>query len=139
MGPYLSSDSFRKILEKLLDKGCRIVHTVPMSITFFIEGQPENAQELNVSNTNGYALLNRLGIEADYSGAVDADTMLGASLLALAVNENDDGVADTVDTGLKGATMIYCGLRVGYWEEKLSVMADIATMAKELNRRVVWC
>ena len=112
-----------------------------MSITFFIEGQPEGTDhlEINVSNTNGYAMLDRLGIELDYSGAVEADTMLGASLLALGVNTNDDGVASTTDIGSGGATIIEGGLRAGYWEEKLSRMADLATAAKFWDRKVVWC
>lgn len=112
-----------------------------MSITFYIEGQPEGSDdaEFNVSNTNGYMLLNRLGIEADYSGSAKADVMLGASLLALATNASDDGVASTTDVGAGGATIIECGLRAGYWEDRLSSMADLATMAKELDRKVVWC
>ena len=58
-----------------------------MSITFYIEGQPEASDdvEFNVSNTNGTMLLNRLGVEFDYCGSIEADTMLGAALLALAV------------------------------------------------------
>jgi hypothetical protein len=93
---------------------------------------------VNVSNTNASLLLERLGIEFDYSGQIDAEDLLGRALVAN-VGRDDSGMASTTDRGAGGATIIDCGLRPGYFDERMAQLVEVAEYAKTVGTgKVQW-
>lgn len=105
-----------------------------MSITFGVKGFPENAPELNVSNTNGMAIQRMLGMEPDYCGSLDPSQLLAALAVAnpgSIVRESHDnmGVDVTVDGVKPIVRIIECGLsedRIEFYIERLTRIAEHA-------------
>lgn len=115
-----------------------------MSITFsaqsFIEDSEETwgaMESVNVSNVNARFLLENLGLEFDYSGAVDAEQFLGAILVAQGIAPVDEGRPWNELPG-PGMRTIDGGRRPGYLQDQLLELTKVAQQAKELGRRVQW-
>jgi len=121
-----------------------------VSITFYAAQETEDAEgriinmvrslsafEVNVSNSNAFALLDRLGIEADYCGTMTAEDFLGRTMVAN-VGRFDDGIESTTERGQGGATIIDCGLRPGYFEDRMSSLAELASAAATRGLLVAW-
>lgn len=121
-----------------------------MSITFYAAQETEDAEgriismvealdafEVNVSNSNAFALLDRLGIEADYCGSMAAEDFLGRAMVAN-VGRLDDGIDSTTERGRGGATVIDCGLRPGYYADRMTSLAELASKAAAHGYLVAW-
>jgi len=78
---------------------------------------------VNVSNNNAVGIFERLGVEFDYCGSMSAADMLGKAMVANV--GGDDSGTDTVQDG----NMIHCGLRAGYYEQKMDEIAAVAQWA----------
>jgi hypothetical protein len=127
---------------------CRQPGTVPI--------YAEVAPEMNVSNTNAFGILEALGfVDVDdaaqcaieggsdespswCSGVVSADDLLGRVLMAQALAPIDPGRSPERTIGSQGATVIDAGRRVGYLQEKLETLGEIATWAKSRNLSIAW-
>ena len=78
-------------------------------------------------------------------GSMEADEFLGFVLVALA-DERDEAAVPAVEmprpvdeTGApRGARFIDCGLPAGYVSARLRELADLATLASRLDRKVQW-
>ena len=92
--------------------------------------------DMNVANSNAAMILERLGVEFDYCGSIDATDMLGRAMVGN-VGRSDDGM-EAHATRDGGATMIDCGFRPGYFAEKFGVLADMATFAMERGLVIAW-
>jgi len=121
-----------------------------VSITFYAAQETEDAEgriinmvrdleafEVNVSNSNAFALLDRLGIEADYCGSMAAEDFLGRAMVAN-VGRFDDGIESSTERGQGGATVIDCGLRPGYFEDRMASLANLASAATARGFLVAW-
>lgn len=95
--------------------------------------------EVNVSNANARTLLDRLGYDTENGlvGSATADDFLGRVLTAN-VGHSDDGVERATTKIPGGATYIDMGVRPGYYDEKMSYLADVASIAKSLDLMIVW-
>lgn len=98
---------------------------------------------LNVSNANARAILDRLGYEVDEYGIVGEATpedLLGRALVGN-VGRDDSGV-DAVETPGEwfggGATMIDCGIRPGYFEDRMAALVALASHAMDRNLMISW-
>lgn len=108
-----------------------------------IEADP--SPEVNVSNTNAMHLLGLLGFpsqsdeDGSLCGSTTAEDFLGRVLLAQAVNPSDAGVPVTETVGQGGAVLIAMGRRVGYSDDRLAELRDLADFAVDRGRDVQWC
>lgn len=93
--------------------------------------------ELNVSNANAAAILERLGLEADEYGVLDPADMLGRVMVGN-IGRSDDGMADSVSVGSGGAINVDCGVRAGYFADRFGALADLVMVASDRNMLVVW-
>jgi hypothetical protein len=65
-------------------------------------------------------------------------TSSGARALTGNFGRDDEGI-DTVDEQVEGgATMIHCGVRPGYFADRLGAIADLAVEAKRRGLLVAW-
>ena len=88
---------------------------------------------LNVSNRNAALIIERLGVEFDYCGSIDADDLLGRALVGN-VGRDDSG-----DPAIEIApNFIEGGLRAGYFDDRLGEIVEIATWAKANGAFVAW-
>jgi hypothetical protein len=105
--------------------------------------------EVNVSNANARLILDALGLEAgDLTGALDAPGFQARVLTALALAPEDAGVPmhqlvpgeSTVFGSVVegGATVIDCGRREGYLQERLAELLAVADAAILAGREVTW-
>lgn len=108
-----------------------------------IESDP--APTLNVSNANARHLLGLLGLTSEseedgcLSGSTMAEDFLGRVLLAQAVNPTDAGVPVVEEVGQGGMTLVKMGRRVGYADERLTSLRELADFAIDRGRSVQWC
>jgi hypothetical protein len=138
-----------------------------MSITFSIEGRRHDCKEpwecgecllfnVNVSNTNAYAILEWLGLNPDPWGQAnncdptDFAARCRRRLWPEAFNE-DQGVQPTADgrpidtssdesmeKSVEGARVIDCGRRPGYLKDRTAQLLVLADEAIRLGSKVVW-
>lgn len=113
-----------------------------MSITFYagFEESPkrwnyvESVEPVNVSNSNGYALIAALRFTAEDGGMepVDIDTFIARCTAALrnAMRSPDPGVAVQETIGARGATFIDCGRPEGYLESRIRQLSELAREGK---------
>lgn len=95
--------------------------------------------EMNVSNTNARGLLELLGLDVeDMSGEVDAKGLVGRILMAQALASGDVGRPAISESSEGSPTMIDCGRSVGYYDSRLTELAEIARWSAEHDRLVVW-
>ncbi|MET4144162.1 hypothetical protein [Arthrobacter sp. UYCo732] len=107
-----------------------------------IESAP--SPEMNVSNANAMHLLELLGLpstpfEGSLAGSTTPEDFMGRVLLAEAINPADAGVPVTTTTSEGGATMVQMGRRVGYSEDRLAALRELADFAVDRGRDVQWC
>jgi len=123
-----------------------------MSITFNVARETEHPEfgtvieavpgfdrySVNVSNANAFALLDRLGIEdPDYCGSIEAEDFLGRTMVAN-VGRPDDGVGSAEFRGEGGCTVIDCGVRPGYFDDRMGSLATLASIALGGGYFVSW-
>jgi hypothetical protein len=91
---------------------------------------------VNMANANAAHVLSALGLDTmDLAGGEPAETFLGRVLMALAVAPADAGVpAHTVGS----ERFIDCGRSVGYLQERLSQLHELALSAKEHGCEISW-
>jgi hypothetical protein len=102
-----------------------------MSITFSIAGQ-DSDETINLSNANAWTLLEWIGIAPDHGGTVPARELAALTRRRLwpEVRErNDEGVAPSVDKAPGRCTMIDCGRRPGYFQERAEQLLRLAEAA----------
>lgn len=105
--------------------------------------------EMNVSNSNAWALQAALGLTPDYYGEIDADDLLGRVLVALAVDQGDmldipsdpatEALLDAMGAGAENGPQVHVGVRhEGYVHDRMLTLHAIAVEAKRLNVPVTW-
>lgn len=96
--------------------------------------------DVNLSNANAYAVLERLGVEPeDYDvGQMDAHEMIGRAMVGN-VGRDDSGIL-TTDTGRQahGPRVIDFGVPAGYYGARLGALTDLAVEAARRGALVVW-
>lgn len=104
------------------------------------DGDEDAEQSVQVSNQNARALLPLLGVDPhETAGAMDAEQLLGAVLLAQALTPTDEGVPVQVDYGERGRMVaVHCGRAAGYLDERLADLHEIAVWARNRNRLICW-
>lgn len=118
--------------------------------------QHERSMDINMSNTNARGMFERLGLVSSpsepetfdedfgfddsvpWSGHIDADDLLGRVLIAQGISPSDAGMPSTTSEGLGGATIVDCGRSVGYFDDRLVILAELAQRAKEDGVEVHW-
>lgn len=138
------------------------MHIEPITTDLDEDGE----YEVNVSISNARTLLEALGlidqvedIFADAAqgsaamgkhdsmcGEMEADQFLGRVLTALALSPEDSGTPDfemphrvSPETGRAvGATMVQCGRRAGYLQDRLAQLHSLAQWCQTHDRKVVW-
>lgn len=121
-----------------------------MSITFYAARVTEDAEgrtihmvsdldhlSVNVSNASACAILDRLGLDAEMWGEVAAEDFLGRAMVAN-VGRFDDGIEASSERGQSGAVFIDCGIRSGYFDDRLSSLAELASAAAARGFLVGW-
>lgn len=113
------------------------------SMLFIHPIQVDPAPELNVSSQNAIHLLGLLGIPFDaedgaIAGSMPAEDFLGRVLMAQAVNPADAGVPARTLPSEGGATVINCGRREGYSEDRLAPLHELAEFAVSRGRTIQW-
>lgn len=99
----------------------------------------EDVPELNVSNDNARLLLEALGYDPeDLYGTVDATDLLGRVLIADGLSPEDPGRPTVTERGTGGATIVSCGRKVGYLQDRLGQLRELASWAAERNLPVTW-
>ena len=113
-----------------------------MSITFYagFEESPKRwnycaaVETVNVSNSNGYALIEALHFTAEDGGMdpVSIDTFIDRCNIALVVAGcEDEGIKPSTSKGALGATIIDCGRPAGYFTERLQQLRKMAREGKD--------
>lgn len=98
---------------------------------------PVCSRDINVSNTNAQMILERLGVEFDYCGEIQASDLLGRAMTAN-VGRDDSGIAATEDRAEGRATIIECGLPAGYFDDRMEGLTNLALAALASGLMVVW-
>lgn len=99
-----------------------------------------NDLQVNVSNSNAIAILERLGFDhpEDYcGGSCDAADFIGRTKLAN-IGRDDSGIRSSVDAAAGRATMIDCGVRVGYYEDVMTRLENLAHKAVATGGEIQW-
>lgn len=101
----------------------------------------QNPLEMNVANGNYVRLMELLGLDySDYCGTWGDGSLqhlqerLGVILEGLkAMPEMDSGVPSTTGKGNGGCKWVDCGLREGYFTERLSKLQELVFKAIEVG------
>jgi len=97
--------------------------------------------DINVSNTNAAALLERLGYPCDAGdelcGQADPGEILGRAMTGN-VGRDDQGTPVLVYRQPGHATFIDCGVPAGYFTDRMSAITDLAVEARNRGLLVVW-
>lgn len=114
------------------------------------------ATEINVSNSNGFELLEVLGLPQDYYGQVrgsdELATVVRRITKILNSDIDDEGIESSVQEGetkivtdadglqrvTKGATLIACGRAPGYIRSRLEQFRTLFLEAVQNDWDVVW-
>lgn len=139
----LKADSYEAIkveigLHKMTCEDCAHYGMWPKAVTDI------DVPDVNMANGNAAAVFSALGIHLDFStgGSMSGQELLGHVLMAQAVGPDDTGIAPAVtggpEVGQRGATMIDCGMRPGYYAERFTQIREIAEVAARLDRNVYW-
>lgn len=97
----------------------------------------DGAPQLNVSNANGYLLLERLGLPIDNWGSISAEDFLGRALVGN-VGRDDSGVTAVEDRRPGLLTVVECGTRPDYFADCLTALVEVARAAQDLGVPVQW-
>lgn len=97
--------------------------------------------DVNLSNPNAISVLRRLNFDANFEdgigGNATPDDFLGRVMVAN-VGLDDSGVAPVTDKAPGQACWIDCGIRLGYYDDVASRLADLATEAKARGCMIAW-
>lgn len=93
--------------------------------------------QVNMSNANAALVIERLGLPFDYAGSIAAEDLLARAMLGN-IGRDDSGVGEAVERGAGGATMVDCGVRPGYFADRLGALADLAAFAIERGWGIAW-
>lgn len=137
------ADSYEAIkveigLHKMVCEECEHYGMWPHAVTDI------EVPEVNMANGNAAAVFSALGINLDFAqgGSMSGQELLGYVLMAIATGPDDTGIAPAVtggpEVGQRGATMVDCGMRPGYYAERFAQIGEIATIAARLGRNVYW-
>lgn len=96
--------------------------------------------QINISYGNAARVMGMLGFEGDdiHGGHATADDFLGRLLVADGLLETSDARPSSVTRGANGATLIDCGERAGYVNDKIRSLISLAMWAKEHGSDIVW-
>lgn len=114
---------------------------------FFDSGEVPTMNLANANAGNVLGALNLVSAERGMSrdpfntdelaGFADAEMVLGAAQLYLALEPEDAGLVSHALN--ERGNFIDAGRRPGYLQEKLQQLVEIAIWARDHNRRVEWC
>lgn len=114
---------------------------------FFDSGQVPTMNLANGNAANVLGALNLVSAERGMSrdpfntdelaGFADAELVLGCALAYLAVEPEDAGLVPHALN--ERGNFMDAGRRPGYLQEKLQVIVEIATWARDHGRRFEWC
>jgi hypothetical protein len=114
-----------------------------MSVTFFApDAQDQTSDlEINVSNANAAFILDALGYaesvtEGELFGETSGEDFLGRVMVALGLAPADEGRPSPPDAD--HVTVVDCGRRPGYLQEKLDMLRELGDAAKGFGSMVVW-
>lgn len=110
-----------------------------MHVTF----APQEGDDLsiNLSNMNARVVMESLGYSNDEQiafGDATGEDFLGRILTALALAPEDEGMPSYADEKEGQATMIYCGRRPGYLQERLEQLRALAEFSVATGRQIQW-
>lgn len=89
--------------------------------------------DVNVSNANAALICERLEIDVDpecVAGRINAQDLIARAMLAN-IGRDDSGVAHAESIGGRGAHMIDCGVRPGYFDDVMGRLADLGKAAHD--------
>lgn len=117
-----------------------------MSVTFYIEGCPDDGPELNIANANAQALLEVLGMPAEDSdvvGSAEPDDLIFKISMAHSIDGirpfTDNHGIELSEHGVRAtARWIDCGCTADQIRRYLQELARIATAAAEARLKVFW-
>lgn len=92
---------------------------------------------VNVSNSNAMLILERLGVEFDYCGSLDPADLLGRAMVGN-VGRDDSGAPSATLVEPGKATVVDCGARAGYFEDRLGSLASLANLAIRYGAVIQW-
>jgi len=89
--------------------------------------------EVNVGNANGYDLLLALGLAPEPGGELALDAFAGLVTAGLRrhLGRRSPELAEATNAGPGRMTMIFCGRREGYIEERLGDLAGVVQRGRE--------
>ena len=89
--------------------------------------------EFNVANANGFDLLLALGLAPESCGELALDAFAGLVTAGLRrhLGHRSPEMATVTDAAPGRMTMIFCGRREGYLEERLGDLARLAQRGRE--------
>ena len=111
-----------------------------LAYTPYIFGELDIDKSVNVANRNARELLTIIGLDSeDLWGSLDASDFLSRCMLAMVEERDDSVVSDMVYCQHpSGPRFIDMGRPAGYLTEKLGLLADVATVALQAGRAVMW-
>ena len=152
LGRYVEDEQFGTILAPLADHTHSRPETCCEDAALYF-GQCNHAEadeaacgcrehEVNVSNANAVAILERLGYDTDPecpAGEATGDDLLGRAVTGN-IGHDDSGTPATVDggPGTGHCTWVDCGVDAGYFTRTLERLAELATAAQNAGAMVVW-
>lgn len=89
--------------------------------------------DINLSNTNAFYVLEKIGLKDQSYGSLNADDFLGRVLLADAIYEPDQGLESRSEGNIH-----YGGRSPLYLQDKLSKLINLSNWAKENKAEITW-
>lgn len=117
-----------------------------MSMTFTIARRMEDGAwwhgehdaAFNVHNAGGFAVLESIGIEADYCGSHDAADVHARCVAWRAADGRAHGTFPASDVRGAGARMVTCGVDRAYVAERIARLEELARIAAGEGAAVGW-
>lgn len=121
-----------------------------MSVSIYVQPKGIHGpafEVMNQSNDNFERLCALLGLAFSSEGGAISGQALQDFQVAIdfvlgsltAMPELDNGTADRVSMGKLGCLMIDCGLRAGYFREKLLILKPVVDLAVLNHGSIYWC
>ena len=104
--------------------------------TVLVVGRVDFEEDVNLSNANAYAVLDRLGYEGEY-GETTPEEFLGCVLVAN-VGRDDSGFDGATTYLIDGPVLHDCGRRAGYFEDVMERLVVLAERAKAEEAMIAW-
>lgn len=93
--------------------------------------------ELNVNNSNAIAIIERLGLEWEEYGTIDARELFASAALAN-VGRDDTGIDGIVEFRTGGSVWVEGAVTVGYFSRSMGALEHLATYAMEHDLVIDW-